>query len=218
MLHSPKRTDGSVLLTATRVVIASRKGRLTDVQRLVDLGANIEAKGNEGMTALIWASLYGREQVARFLLDRHADIETRTNTGITPLMCASQRGHVPVIELLCDRHAAIDALDNNNSTSALAVACMKAHVEAVRVLLTRGANADVGTNPPILIACSNVGQPKNGSDEDVATFWARRCEIVSELVRHRLAHVLANGQNALLIARRNGQSAIVVMLEEALNN
>jgi len=133
-------------------------------------------------------------------------------------MWASQNGHAQVIELLCDRHAAIDALDNDNSSSALSFACIYARVEAVRVLLTRDANADVGILPPIFVACVEGGKPENGTDEDVATFWACRCEIVSELVRHRLDHVLANGQVALLQARENGQSAIVAILEEALND
>jgi len=197
--------------------MASARGHVLVIELLLSRSANIETKEDNGYTALTIACVYGHVPAATLLLDRHADIETRSNNGFTPFMWASHRGHVPVIELLCDRHAAIDALNNNNSVSALTMACMYAQVEAVRVLLTRGANADIGALPPILAACIEAGKPQNGTDEDVATFWARRCEIVSELVRHVLDHVLTNGQVALLAARDNDQLIIVAMLEEVLN-
>ena len=145
MLHSPKRADGEVALTATRVVIASRKGRLADVHRLVDLGANMEAKSNRGVTALSWAIESGYERLLKFLLDRHADIETRDNDRYLPLMLASVQGHVPVIELLLSCSASIEAKNNAGST-ALALACMKGHTPAATLLLERHADIETRDN------------------------------------------------------------------------
>ena len=61
--HSPKKEDGSIALAATRLVLASRKGRLDVVQRLLDLGAKIEAKSENGNTALVLAAKEGHVHV-----------------------------------------------------------------------------------------------------------------------------------------------------------
>jgi ankyrin repeat protein len=129
-------------------------------------------------------------------------------------MSASSNGHVPVIELLCNRHAAIDALSNDNM-SALCIACLLADVEAVRELLARGANVDLGVPPPILMAC--VELPENiRKDQDMSTFWARRCEIVTKLVRANANLIVAwQGYGPLQLAQHNKQPAIVAVLDEA---
>ena len=121
-----------------------------------------------------------------------------------------------MIELLCNRHAAIDVLDNNNR-SALAIACSNARVEAVRALLARGANVDLGTSSPINFACADLlASFREG--QNMSTFWARRCEIVVELVRANanLNVVSAQGNTALQLARHFKQPAIIAVLEEAL--
>jgi len=279
---SSSTANGELMLTATRVVIASRRDRLADVQKLVDLGAEIEAACNQGSTALSWASFRGHEQVARFLLDRHADIETRNNKGFTPLVCASQEGHVPVIELLltrlanieaknnqgiaalaeacikghvpaatllldkhadiesrcnygfsplmyaiqnkhvpmiellCNRHAAIDVLDGNNR-SALGLACFLASVDAVRALLARGANVDLGVPSPTILACVELHEDHR-KGQDMSTFWARRREIVIELVcANSNLDVVWQGHTPLQLARYYKQPAIAVVLEMALS-
>jgi len=55
MKHKPKKANGKVDVEAPRMVIVSRQGRLDVVQRLLDFGANIEAKEKDGYTALAWA-------------------------------------------------------------------------------------------------------------------------------------------------------------------
>jgi ankyrin repeat protein len=85
--HSPKNKDGSTpALVATRLVLASRKGRLDVVQRLLELGAKIEAKDEKfGKTSLSWASGCGHLDVVMLLLDRHADINTLSKGKSSPL-------------------------------------------------------------------------------------------------------------------------------------
>jgi len=120
-----------------------------------------------------------------------------------------------VIELLCNRHAAIDVLDNNNR-SALAIACSFAHVEAVRTLLSRGATVDLGVTPPIILACVELHENQR-KGQDMSTFWARRCEIVIELIRANAnLNVVWQGHTPLQLARHFKQPAIVAVLEEAL--
>jgi len=155
-----------------------------------------------------------RLQVVRLLIGHNANLNVVNAHGMTAIMRASQINQAAIIELLCDRHADIDVLDNDDE-SALYAACYWANVEATRVLLARGANVDLG-DPPILVACT---PPHEGdqAEMDMSTLWARRCEIVIELVRHNVdLHVVdAQGHGPLFLAVANKQWAIVAVLREA---
>jgi ankyrin repeat protein len=67
---------------------ASATGHLDVVQALLDKGADVNAKGNLGTTALMGASLTGRLDVMQALLDKGADVNARTNNGMTALTVA----------------------------------------------------------------------------------------------------------------------------------
>jgi len=211
MQHSPKNTNGEIDFTASRLGIASLKGELDVVQRMLDLGADIEARNAKGHTALFAACRHGHVHVANFLLDRHANIEARNIQDATPLFIAATMNQVAIIELLCNRHADINVLNNDN-TSALFIACHFANIEATRVLLARGANVDLG-DPPILEACI-LPHEDDQAEMDMSTLWARRLQVVRILADHNanLNVVNANGWTALMFAIRYNQAAIVELL------
>ena len=70
---------------------------------------------------------------------------------------------------------------------------------------------------PFLTACRDLNKDLP-AEVDMSTRWARRCEIVIELVRHNadLDVVDANGDGPLDLAEMNEQWAIVDVLREAL--
>jgi ankyrin repeat protein len=57
-------------------------------QTLLENGAVLELRDDEGRTALYIAVEYGINDMTRMLLDAGADINTKSNVGITPLQCA----------------------------------------------------------------------------------------------------------------------------------
>jgi len=63
-------------------------------------GADVNAKDNDGQTALYWASCSGRAEVVTLLLDAKADVNTKDNNGQTALYWASYYGHAEVVKLL----------------------------------------------------------------------------------------------------------------------
>jgi len=71
--------------------------------------------------------------------------------------------------------------------------------------------------PPILDACEDMLEDDR-AEVDMSTFWARRCEIVIELVRHNadLDVMDENGDRPLEFAEMSEQWAILAMLREAL--
>jgi uncharacterized protein len=56
------------------------------VQALIAKGADVNAKRNDGLTALMTASRRDRIDVVQALLDRGADVNAKDNSGLTALM------------------------------------------------------------------------------------------------------------------------------------
>ena len=65
---------------------ASARGAAAVVKLLLDRGADIETRDDDGFTALMWASGNGAAAVVELLLDRGADIEA----GDVPLPIAEE--------------------------------------------------------------------------------------------------------------------------------
>jgi hypothetical protein len=90
---------------------ASMNGRVAKVEKLLDVGADVNAADNDGWTALTLASRWGHTAVVAALLDADADVN-RPNVdayyGDTALILASWRGHTAVVRLLLAAGAEVD--------------------------------------------------------------------------------------------------------------
>ena len=61
----------------TALMAAARKGHENIVKTLVEKGAEVDVKDNEGMTAIIMAAQYGRYEIVKFLIPRIANINDK---------------------------------------------------------------------------------------------------------------------------------------------
>lgn len=75
-------------------------GTAAQAKRLLDQGANIEARDAQGATPLITAAGRGNLALVTLLLNRHAEVETTDRAGNTALHQASFYGQVPCVEAL----------------------------------------------------------------------------------------------------------------------
>ena len=66
---------------------------------------DINFKGNNGGTALMWASVKDDPEIVRLLLGKGADINAKNQKGFTALELASQKGHIKIAELLREHGA-----------------------------------------------------------------------------------------------------------------
>ena len=69
---------------------------------------DLNARTNQGMTALMWACHNGHKDVVKLLLDNSdIDLNARNTSGMTAFMCACQEGHKDVVQLLL-KHSEIN--------------------------------------------------------------------------------------------------------------
>jgi hypothetical protein len=96
---------------------AAANGDLWGVKRLVERGANVDARDAEGLTPLAWAAQYGRADVATYLIQQHANLNPADKYGFTPLMWAAQEGHQSVLEVLLTKGANPRVVTRNGITA-----------------------------------------------------------------------------------------------------
>ena len=125
--------------------VAAWKGDLIKVQTLLEMGANPNAKDDNGWTPLHWAAQEGHVDVVRVLLERGANPNAKDEYGDTPLHNAAQKGHVEIVKLLLERGANPNA-KNNYGWTPLHRAAQEGYFNIVELLLERGANPNAKNN------------------------------------------------------------------------
>jgi hypothetical protein len=123
------------------LVVAAREGGQAEVQRLLEKGADVEAKDGKGWTALLKAVHNGHEAVVKLLIENGADIKVRDGKGWTALLKAVDKGHDTVVKVLIENGADVEAKDGYGCT-ALLRAASHGHDAVVKVLLENGANIE----------------------------------------------------------------------------
>ena len=111
------------------------------VKTLLAHRADVNAKDNEGKTALFTAAGKGAAQVVRVLLDVGADVSGKRNDGLTALMNAAMYGATDIVKVLLEKGADVNARTNDKSgnVSALNLASRAQKADIVQLLINAGA-------------------------------------------------------------------------------
>ena len=148
------KTKGGI----SALIRATKQGDTNKIRKLLETGADIEAKDNQGRTALIITTEYGFYQAMRVLLKAGADTEARTKRRRrTSLMIAATRSGTGRVAELLKAGANIEAKDNGGKTS-LIIAAEYGRYQATQRLLEAGADIeakDEDGKTALIIAAEN---------------------------------------------------------------
>ncbi len=117
--------------------IAASEGYLDIVKRLLEAGANVNSRYQNGKTALMSASFSGHLKIAGVLLDAGADVNASDTYGHTPLSNAAFQGQSEIVRLLIKHGARIDDKDNEGK-DALAIAKERGNTQVIEILTAGG--------------------------------------------------------------------------------
>ena len=118
----------------TFLIAASRQGSLKIVKSLIGYGADVNAKNNDGRTALMLTS---NLEIAKLLIDSGADVNAKSNGGLTALMLTSS---LEITKLLIDNGADVNAKDDEFGQTALTQAVKWDRLEIAKLLIDNGAD------------------------------------------------------------------------------
>jgi ankyrin repeat protein len=168
--------DAPALATPPLMSAVLARDRAT-VRRLLDGGADPNARNGAGATALLWAA--DDLDMTQLLLEYGADVSARSDDGRTAILAATGRvGAAPIVRLLLDYGAS--ASDGSSETNPLFASARIGDADMIQLLLDRGVDVNK----------SGIG----------AVVWALKigCRRCGELLASRMNR--ENLDNALLFA------------------
>jgi ankyrin repeat protein len=124
---------------------AAYRDDLTNVDRLLRGGANVNAANDTGVTPLWTASLNGSEPIVKRLLAAGANPNIALLSGETPLMAAARAGKTAVVDALLAKGANPNARGTRGQTAVMWAVAQK-HADVVKRLLVGGADVHARTD------------------------------------------------------------------------
>lgn len=221
--------------TDRALLTASVQGKLTNVRRLLKIGASPNAimQDRNKRNALILASAAGHEGVVSELLRLGANVNYKDNAGLSAISWSAIRVKNKVAKLLLVWDADINTHDNNGNTP-LMYAVGTHNVELLTMLALKGADLDVKSRQqkmtPLLIAVKNddieiiqvlleLGANVNGSNHEgytplMAAAEAGQFNIVQTLITHGANSNIHDmtGMTASILAMKNGHKQVEQLL------
>ena len=122
------------------LLLAAEKGDIKLMKEMLEKGAHVTTRNNNGIDALLWAANNGHVDAVQYLLDRgDFDINRQSNNGKTALMWAITWDHISVVKLLIKYKADIHRSDVSGM-NALMHAVMGGNANIVEELIEHGAD------------------------------------------------------------------------------
>ncbi len=116
-----------------------------EIKELIKKGADVNAKGKNGQTALMVAANWGKLDVVKCLVEHGADLEAKDKYGNTALFGAAINGQLDVVKCLAKNGADLDVKDNFGET-VLMNATRDGNLDMVKYLAKNGADLDAKDN------------------------------------------------------------------------
>eukprot|EP01061_Rhynchopus_euleeides_P021644 TRINITY_DN35301_c0_g1_i1.p1 TRINITY_DN35301_c0_g1~~TRINITY_DN35301_c0_g1_i1.p1 ORF type:complete len:638 (+),score=271.34 TRINITY_DN35301_c0_g1_i1:40-1914(+) len=144
-----------------RLKTCCRVGDVVGLRQLLEKGAavdSVDPKQKQDVTGLWLAAEAGKTAIFDELLSHGADVNfKRPKDDASVLYVACQNGHTPIVTRLLD-HPKLTSVDQKktNGSTPLFISAQQGHPDTARMLLKRGANANVKNDQDVtafILAC-----------------------------------------------------------------
>jgi len=149
---------GAPYAAQTRLAAAAAKGHFSVAAYMLEHGADVNARDDDGLTALHAACALGRYQMVEYLIRHGAAIETEAYSGFTPLHVASKAGAYLAVRKLLQAGANPSVRGDPEYVTPLYLAMESRSLDVAEALLEAGAKPyldEFGSNPTLVDACRN---------------------------------------------------------------
>jgi len=140
-----KRSAAEQAELDTALIAAAWKNDVVEARRLIDAGANVNAKDDSVQSAYLVTTSEGYLELLELTLEHGADVSSLDSFNGTGLIRAADRGHVEIVRRLLETDTEVDHVNNLGWTALLEAIILgdggPRHTEVVRLLV--GAGADV---------------------------------------------------------------------------
>ncbi|MEY3209882.1 MAG: hypothetical protein RIT28_363 [Pseudomonadota bacterium] len=116
---------------------ACELGHTRSIEQLLTRSVDLEAEGEDGLTALTLAALYGHHDACALLLAAGADPAHYDDHGNTALHLGAMRGHGEVIQLLLDHAPQTALMFNRQGLRPVVLAAIEGQAECVKTFIQR---------------------------------------------------------------------------------
>ena len=127
-------TGGDPQTIDVRLIDASERGDLSEVQKLLAVGSSVRYTDDRGRTALIAAAYANQVNVAKVLIATGADVNVQDASQQSAYLISTSEGFVELLTLTLANGADVKSLDSFNGTG-LIRAAHRGHGDIVRLLL-----------------------------------------------------------------------------------
>ena len=176
ILYKWSTTDTSDYIPASyegaldyNLMIAASRGNDTEIKRLIEKGADINAETNEWATPLIFAVSNNRLSAVKTLLNYNPGLNNITSSGETSLLIAVKNGNFEITEVLIRAGAEINFEDRYGATP-LHYSAINGNLDFVDLLLYYKASIDVKSN--------------EGTTPLLAAVWAGYADVAEHLIQN----------------------------------
>jgi ankyrin repeat protein len=120
---------------------AAYNGDADEIECILAMPCDIDAKDSHGITALMYAAIQGHSEAIQRLIDHKAALEIQSPQRYTALMYAVRGGHLGAVQALLRSKADPDVHGNYESfDTPLIIAAERGYFLIVRALVAAGAN------------------------------------------------------------------------------
>ena len=200
-------TGGDPLTIDVRLIDASERGDLSEVQKLLAIGSSVRYTDARGRTALIAAAYANQVNVAKVLIATGADVNLQDASQQSAYLIATSEGYVELLTLTLANGADVKSLDSFNGTG-LIRAAHRGHGDIVRLLLRTNIDVDHVNRLGWTALLESILLGDGG---------AKYIDVVTQLVAAKADVNLADGAGVtpLQHARRLNQTEIATILERS---